>query len=122
MRCVAVEPGLPILGLPGSALLTIAADRGLRAVPEAFADRGYTAAGTLVPRSAPGALLHDPGEVAARVLRMVIDGIVLAVDGTEVRMAAESICVHGDSPGAVEMARAVRQALRDAGVTVRAFG
>jgi UPF0271 protein len=119
---VAVDPGLPILGLPGSALLTIAADRGLRAVPEAFADRGYTAAGTLVPRSAPGALLHDPVQVAERVLRMVTEGIVLAMDGSSVRLHAESVCVHGDSPGAVEMARAVRQALRDAGVAVRAFG
>jgi UPF0271 protein len=119
---VAVDPGLPILGLPGSALLTIAAECGLRAVPEAFADRGYTPEGPLVPRSAPGALLHDPGQVAERVLRMVTEGTVLAFDGSEVRLAAESICVHGDSPGAVEMARAVRQSLQDAGVTVRAFG
>ena len=119
---LAVDPALPLLGLPGSAVLAIAAERGLRAVPEAFADRGYTAAGTLVARSAPGALLSDPAEVAQRVVRMVVDGSVLAVDGGDIDVRAESICVHGDSPGAVQMASAVATALRQAGVTVRAFG
>jgi len=117
----AVDPALPVLGLPGSVLLEAARRAGLRAVPEAFADRGYTAAGTLVPRSEPGALLHDADEVAARMVRMVTEGVLTSVDGTDVPVAAESICVHGDSPGAVEMAAAVRQALETAGITVRTF-
>ena len=119
---LAIDRTLPLLGLPGSAVLAIAAERGLRTVPEAFADRGYTAAGTLVARSAPGALLSDPAEVAQRVVRMVVDGTLVAVDGTTIDVRAESICVHGDSPGAVQMARAVAAALGQAGVTVRAFG
>lgn len=91
-------------------------------MPEAFADRGYTAAGTLIARSEPGALLSDPDEVARRAVRMVVEGTVRSVDGTDIAVRAESICVHGDSPGAVQMARAVATALRAAGVTVRAFG
>jgi UPF0271 protein len=116
-----VDPGLPVLGLPGSVLLDEVRAAGLRAVPEAFADRGYTASGTLVPRNEPGALLHDTDEVAARMVRMVTDGVITSVDGTDVQANAESICVHGDSPGAVEMAAGVRQALEAAGVTLRTF-
>jgi 5-oxoprolinase (ATP-hydrolysing) subunit A len=112
---------LPVLGLPGSAFLRAAERAGLRAVPEFFVDRGYTPEATLVPRSAPGALLDDPEEVTVRVLRLVMEGTVAAVDGTDVAVRAESACVHGDSPGAVEMARAVRAGLEKAGVTVRAF-
>ena len=115
------SPQLPVLGLPGSAFLHAAEKAGLRAVPEFFVDRGYTPEGTLVPRRAAGALLHDPEEVTARVLRLVCDGVVRAVDGTDVAVTAASACVHGDSPGAVEMARAVRAGLAKAGVTVRAF-
>ena len=112
---------LPVLGLPGSAFLRAAERAGLRTVPEFFVDRGYTPEGTLVPRREPGALLHDPDEVTARVLRLVSDGVVTAVDGSDVAVSAGSACVHGDSPGAVEMARAVRAGLAEAGVTVRAF-
>lgn len=118
---LAVDPRLPILGLPGSRLLAIAAERGLRAVTEAFADRGYTSAGTLVPRSAVGAVLTDPAQVAQRAVLMAMHGAVRSVDGVDVEVPAESICVHGDSPGAVRLAGAVARALRDAGVTVRAF-
>lgn len=118
---VAVDRGLALLGLPGSRLLAIAADRGIRTVREAFADRGYAAAGTLVPRTQPGALLDDPVAVAARMVRLVTGGGLAAVDGTEVRIDAESICVHGDSPGAVAMAAAVRRALVEAGVSVVSF-
>lgn len=117
----AYDPGLPILGLPGSALLRQAREAGLTAVPEAFADRGYTPAGTLVSRREPGALLHDPTEVAARMVRLVTDALITAADGTDVAVRARSICTHGDSPGAVDMARAVRAALIEAGVTVRSF-
>ena len=116
-----VDPALPLLGLPGSQLLRLAEEAGLRAVPEAFADRGYTPEGTLVPRTQPGALLHDADEVAARMLRLVTDGVIRSVDGTDVVVRAESVCVHGDSPGAVLMASAVRESLTGAGVTIRAF-
>ena len=117
----AYDPALPVLGLPGSAFLAAAEAAGLRTVREFFVDRGYTAEATLVPRSQPGALLHDPDEVTARVLRMVTDGVVTAVDGSEVRVAADSACVHGDSPGAVAMATAVRAGLEAAGVPLRPF-
>jgi len=112
---------LPVVGLPGSTLLAAAAGAGLATVREAFADRGYTAAGTLVPRSEPGALLDDPEEVAARVLRLVREGRVTSTDGAEVELEADSVCVHGDSPGAVAMALAVRNALSGAGVRLAAF-
>jgi 5-oxoprolinase (ATP-hydrolysing) subunit A len=115
------DPGLLILGLPGSALLAAAAGRGLQPVREAFADRAYTPQGTLVSRREPGAVIHDPQVVAERVVRMVTDGVVEAIDGTAVPVEADSVCVHGDSPGAVDLARAVRTALDRAGVAVRAF-
>ncbi len=117
----AYDRSLPLLGLPGSLLLAEAERVGLRTVREAFADRGYTPEGTLVPRTQPGALLEDPDEVAARVVRMVREREVVAVDGSVVTVEAESVCLHGDSPGAVAMARAVRAALAEAGVGVQAF-
>jgi UPF0271 protein len=115
------SPELPVLGLPGSAFLRAAERAGLRTVPEFFVDRGYTPDGTLVSRREAGAVLHDPEEVTARLLRLVSDGVVTAVDGSDVAVTASSACVHGDSPGAVEMARAVRAGLAKAGVTVQAF-
>ena len=115
------DPQLPVLGLPGSALLRQAGEVGLRTVPEAFADRAYTPASTLLPRREPGAVLHDPTEIASRVVRMATAGQVVAVDGSVLALAAESVCVHGDSPDAVAIARAVRTALEDAGVVLRAF-
>jgi UPF0271 protein len=115
---IAVDRRLPVLGLPGSALLREAEASGLRPVAEGFADRGYTAAGTLVPRTEPGALVHDPAAVAERAVRMAADGVVVAVDGTRLLMPVESVCVHGDTPDAVELARAVRTALEAAGLTV----
>ena len=117
----AYDPTLPVLGLPGSALLAAADAAGLRAVPEAFADRAYTPSGTLVPRREPGAVLHDAGEVAARVVRLVSQGVVRAVDGSDVAVAAESVCVHGDSPDAVAIATAVRDALAGAGIRLEPF-
>jgi UPF0271 protein len=116
-----VDPMLSLLGLPGSVLLSLAHDAGLPTVTEAFADRAYTSAGTLVPRSEPGAVLHDPEAVAARAVRLVVTGEVSAVDGTTVRVGAASLCVHGDSPGAVSMATAVRRGLEAAGTTLRPF-
>jgi UPF0271 protein len=116
-----VDPTLPVLGLPRSELLRLAAAAGLPTVVEAFADRGYAPDGRLVPRSQPGAVLHDPDQVAARAVRMVVEGTVEAVDGSSLRVAAQSICVHGDSPGAVSMAVAVRRALESAGLRLAPF-
>jgi 5-oxoprolinase (ATP-hydrolysing) subunit A len=118
---LAYDPGLPVLGLPGSALLRHAEQSGLQTVTEAFADRGYTAKATLVPRSQPGALLDDPAQVAQRMVDMLITGRMRSVDGVEIAVSARSICVHGDSPGAVIMALAVRKALAEAGVEIQAF-
>lgn len=115
------DASLPVMGLPGSSILNQAADAGLRTVTEAFADRGYTPQGTLVPRSQPGALLHDPQEVAERMVTMVRTGQLTASDGSDVAVSASSICVHGDSPAAVEIAIAVRKALTDAGIDIRPF-
>jgi 5-oxoprolinase (ATP-hydrolysing) subunit A len=115
------DASLPVMGLPGSSILNQAADAGLRTVTEAFADRGYTPQGTLVPRSQPGALLHDPQAVAERMVAMVRTGQLTASDGSAVAVSASSICVHGDSPAAVEMAVAVRKALTEAGIDVRPF-
>ncbi|MDR6911638.1 UPF0271 protein [Rhodococcus fascians] len=117
----AYDPHLPVLGLPGSAFLDEAERVGLRTVAEAFADRAYTPQGTLVSRSEPGAVLSDPEAVAERVLTMITDGTVEAVDGTTVEVRAESICLHGDSPGAVAMANAVRDLLRVNAVDIASF-
>lgn len=115
------DKSLPVLGLPGSAFLRVAAARDLTAVPEAFADREYTPAGTLVPRGSPGAVLEDPKEVVRRCLRLVQDGKVSDVDGGVVAVRARSLCVHGDTPGAVDLARRIRAALTDADICVRPF-
>jgi 5-oxoprolinase (ATP-hydrolysing) subunit A len=115
------DASLPLMGLPGSSILDQAVDAGMRTVTEAFADRGYTPQGTLVPRSQPGALLHDPRQVAERMVAMVRTGQLPAIDGSDVAVSARSICVHGDSPAAVEMAVAVRKALSEAGIDVRPF-
>ena len=115
------DASLPVMGLPGALILDVAAEAGLNTVTEAFADRGYTPRGTLVPRSEPGALLHDPSNVAERMVTMVRTGKLQATDGSDVAVSASSICVHGDSPAAVEMAVAVRRALSEAGIDVRPF-
>ena len=118
---LAFDRRLPVLGLPGSALLRSAEAAGMRPVAEGFADRGYTPEGRLVPRREPGALVEDPAAVAERAVRMATDGVVVAVDGTALLMPVESVCVHGDTPGAAELARAVRTALTTAGIGVRPF-
>ncbi|WP_239101185.1 LamB/YcsF family protein [Microbispora amethystogenes] len=112
---------LPILTLPGSALTRMAARHGVPTVAECFADRAYTPEGTLVPRRRPGAVLHDPEEVAARAVRMAVEGVVTTIEGGEVRVGARSVCVHGDTPGSVRIATAVRRALIDAGIVVGSF-
>jgi UPF0271 protein len=118
---VAYDPTLPVLGLPGSAWLRLAAEAGLTVVHEAFADRAYTPEGTLVSRRLPGAVLHDPAEIAARCVAMAAGEPILDVEGAELTLQPGSICVHGDTPGAVEIARKVREALTTAGVTLAPF-
>jgi UPF0271 protein len=117
----AYDKELPLMGLPGSAVLAAAEAAGLRIVREAFADRAYTPEATLVSRREPGAVLSDPVEVARRVVQLVTDGTVTAVDGSTVRIDADSVCVHGDSPGAVAMAEQVRRELEAAGVEIAPF-
>jgi UPF0271 protein len=116
-----VDTALPVLGMAGSAFFDEAARAGLRTVAEAFADRAYQPDGRLVSRREPGAVLEDPAEVAERVLDMVTSGQVTAVDGTQVAVSVESVCVHGDSPGAVQIATAVRDRLESGGVDIEAF-
>ena len=112
---------LPLLLLPGSVALEKAERAGLRGVAEAFADRGYTPDGRLVSRREPGAVLHDAAQVTERMVRLCEDGTLTAVDGSTVRLHAESICVHGDTPGSAAMAAEVRTGLERAGITVRSF-
>ena len=118
---VAYDSSLPVLGLPGSVFLEEAREAGLDAVAEAFADRAYTAEGTLVPRTESGAVLQDPTLVAERVRRMVVDGELDAVDGSTLKVAAASVCVHGDSPAAVDMAVAIRTLLESSDVEITPF-
>jgi 5-oxoprolinase (ATP-hydrolysing) subunit A len=117
----AYDPGLPLLTLPGSVAGQAAAAAGLPVAAEAFADRAYTRDGALVSRRQPGAVLTDPGEVARRAVTMVTRGTVVSADGQEVAVRAQSVCVHGDTPGAVELARAVRTGLETAGVRLAPF-
>jgi 5-oxoprolinase (ATP-hydrolysing) subunit A len=112
---------VPVLGLPGSAFLAAASAAGLRTVHEAFADRGYTPEGTLVPRREPGALLTETSAVVDRALRLASSGEIVAVDGTVIKAQIDSLCLHGDTPGAVHHAQAVRAALEEAGVTLTPF-
>ena len=109
----AYDPSLPLLGLPGSALAAAAGAAGVPFVAEGFADRAYTPEGRLVPRSVEGSVRHDPAEVVAQAVRMVRDRSVLATDGSVVGLSVSSVCVHGDTPGAVALARAVRAALAE---------
>ncbi len=113
--------GTPVLGLPGSTWLHCAREAGLKPVAEAFADRAYTADGTLVSRREPGAVLHDAEAIAERCVRLATAGEVADVHGQPVAVAADSICVHGDTPGAVAIARRVRESLERAGVELAPF-
>ena len=117
----AFDPALAILCLPGSAVAARCAETGSRFVAECFADRAYTPGGVLVPRTAPGAVIDDPQAVAARAVSMATTGVVEAIGGATVEVRADSICVHGDTPGASALARAVRAALVQAGVTLEPF-
>ncbi|MFI5803865.1 LamB/YcsF family protein [Streptomyces sp. NPDC051561] len=115
------DDSLPVLGLPGSLLLGLAVKAGLPVVREAFADRAYTSEATLVPRSQEGAVISDADAVVERAVAMAVSGEVTALSGQPVRVRARSLCVHGDTPGAVGIARRVRAALEAAGVRVESF-
>jgi 5-oxoprolinase (ATP-hydrolysing) subunit A len=118
---VEYDRSLPVLGLPGSAWLRQAEEAGLTAVREAFADRAYTPEGTLVSRRLDGAVLHDPEEIAARCLAMARGEPIHDVDGAPLEVRAESICVHGDTAGAVRIAQRVRDTLTGAGIELSSF-
>ncbi|SMX74179.1 LamB/YcsF family protein [Brevibacterium aurantiacum] len=117
----AVDSSLVFLGLAGSVANRVAAEAGLKVAAEAFADRSYNPDGSLVARTEPNAVLHDPQAVAARVLRLVQTGQVEAIDGSLVDVDAQSICFHGDSQGSIDMARAARELLESSGVRIAAF-
>jgi len=116
-----VDAGLPVLGLHGSVFFDEARQQRLRTVPEAFADRAYRPDGQLVSRREPGAVLNDPAAIAERVAAMVTTGAVTAIDGSTVALQVESVCVHGDSPGAVQIASAVADRLKTDGIELKAF-
>lgn len=118
---LAVDPSLVMMGLAGALILDRARAAGLPVVAEAFADRAYTPEGTLVSRREAGAVLHDPDTVAARMLRLATEGVIQAIDGSTLELQADSICIHGDSPGAVAMAQRVREVLVQGGVQIRGF-
>jgi 5-oxoprolinase (ATP-hydrolysing) subunit A len=115
---VAFDPTLVLFGLPGSALLQAGLDAGLPVAAEAFADRAYRPDGSLAPRSQPGAVIHDVDAVVSRAVAMVTEQIVVATDGSTIEFEADTLCLHGDTPGAAALAVAIRRGLEDAGVTI----
>ncbi|TQJ25998.1 UPF0271 protein [Micromonospora sp. A202] len=115
------DPELPVLCLPGSTLAQLAVGAGLPVVAEAFADRSYLPNGALVPRGTPGAVITDPEQVAERAVRMAVERSVVAVDGTVIPCSVDSICLHGDTPGAVSAAELVRATLIDADIPLAPF-
>ncbi len=118
----ALDPALAMVGLAGGVLLDAARDAGLRAIAEGFADRRYTPEGRLVARGVPGALIDDPDEAAEQALAIALGGSLVAIDGQRVRVVAQTICLHGDGPRALEFARCVRHRLSAAGVAIQPFG
>ncbi|MCX7780895.1 MAG: LamB/YcsF family protein [Negativicutes bacterium] len=116
-----VDPELYMVCSCSSAMVKAAQQVGIKYVEEAFADRAYTQEGTLVPRTQPGAVIHDAQEVAERILKLVTTGKVQTINGSEIELKAQTICVHGDTPGAVDMIKALRQRLEQAGIEIRPF-
>jgi len=117
----AVDPNLIFVVLANSKLVQAGEAANLPMVHEVFADRAYEDDGSLVSRRKPGAVLHDPKQIADRVVRMVQDGAVVSVTGKVIRMRTDTVCIHGDTPGAVEIARGLRQSLKAAGIAVAPF-
>lgn len=119
---LAVDPDIIIMVISGTAQARAAEALGARTAHEIFADRAYAETGLLVDRRLPGAVLHDAAAITDRILTMLRDGAIITTSGARLPARIDTICVHGDSPGAVDIARALRQGLEAAGVTVRAFG
>lgn len=117
----AVDPTLALMALAGSPLVAHARAAGVIVICEAFADRAYQADGQLVSRSKPGAVLHEAEEIAARMLAMARDGSITAITGERITIEAQSICIHGDSPDAVAIARQVAATLRGGGIALQSF-
>ena len=115
-----IDTGLILFAPQNGALAEAGKSNGLQIAYEVFADRNYLSDGSLVSRTRPDALLHDPEEAAARVVRMLGEGKVRSVDGVDVDVRAETVCVHGDTPGAVDFARVLKSRLEKEGVTIRA--
>ncbi len=119
---LAVDPDLILVLLAGSPWAELAAKMGVKTAREVFADRALNADGTLVPRTKPGAVIHDVGEVAERSLRLVVEGSATAITGETVRVEADTICLHGDTPGAVELAASLKAKFEAAGVRLVPMG
>lgn len=117
----AVDPGLILFAQPGSELAKAGERAGLQVAFEVFGDRAYNPDGSLVSRRLPGAVIHDPEKAAAQVVRMVLESRVTAVDGSDVEVPADTICVHGDNPEAIELVRTIRRRLEEGGVAVQSF-
>ncbi len=117
---LAVDTRTMLFAPAGTELFMAAQELGLQTAAEVFADRNYNSDGSLVSRTKPEALLHDPNEAAERVLRMLRDGRIRAIDGSEISVKAQTICVHGDTPGAVEFVRTLRAQLEGEGIDIGA--
>lgn len=117
-----IDRAMYLFGLPGSEIIAAGRRAGLRTACEAFADRAYRPDGALVPRQQPGAVIHEPDLVVQRVVRMVREQAVEAIDGSRVPLTIDTLCVHGDTPGAAELAGMIRQALAEGGIEVKAVG
>ena len=117
----AFSADIPVMLLPGGVAVDIAEKKGLRVIREAFADRNYNPDGTLVSRTLPNAVVPDPEFVAARVRQVAEDGSITAFDGTVLKVDAESVCVHGDSPDSVALAQSIVKALGEDGIEIKSF-
>ena len=115
----AFDPSLIMFGLPKSAMVDAGVAAGLRVAGEGFADRAYEPDGSLTPRSRPGAVIHDPAVVVERAVRMIRDGVVLTPAGREIPLKIDTLCVHGDTPGAAELVKRIRAGLDAAGIQAR---
>lgn len=118
---LAVDPSLVLMGLANAPILQLAKQAGLATIAEAFADRAYTPEGQLVSRRETGAVLHDADVIAQRMVQLAREGTLEAVDGSTIKIEAQSICVHGDSPGAVAIAQSIRQRFEAEGIEIRSF-
>jgi UPF0271 protein len=118
----AFDPALLLFGLPGSEILKAGRSAGLRTAAEVFADRAYEPDGSLASRRKPGSVIHDPAAVVARAIKMAKDRSVVAIDGSVVPLEADTMCVHGDTPGSDDLAAKIRAGLERAGITVKAVG